>query len=37
VARNRQWYTAAEMSTLVGFTVTMTPKDCPQALGKECL
>lgn len=32
-----QWYTAEEMSELVGFTVTMEEKETPQALGAECL
>ncbi len=32
-----QWYTAAEMSTLIGATVTMEKKETPQGLGTECL
>ncbi len=32
-----QWYSAEEMSTLVGFTVTMEKKETPQGLGSECL
>lgn len=32
-----QWYTAEEMSTLVGFEVTAEEKETPQALGRECL
>ena len=32
-----QWYTAEEMSTLVGFTVTMEKRDTPIDLGSECL
>ncbi len=32
-----QWYTAEEMSALVGFEVTMEELETPQALGAECL
>ena len=32
-----QWFTAEEMSTLVGFKVTAEEKETPQALGRECL
>lgn len=32
-----QWYTAAEMSDLVGFEVTAKELETPQALGAECL